>query len=187
MLETARIHLIQSSTLQTENAELKTLLKRHEISGGMLGAVLSRPYYSPYDTFIIDIGAADGIEAGNIVFSEMALVGIVEVAYKKTARVKLFSSPGMEIEVSVGGRRIPALAHGLGGGSFQMKLPYDISIKEGDAVFYPSLESPLIGVVKVVKSKQANPLQTILFQTPKNIWETRFVMVVPQFLFSSEE
>jgi len=186
MLKVARVYLIQSSVLQKENTELKTLLLRHEKSGGVLGAVLSKPYYSPYDTFVIDIGAVDGIEVGNIVLSGESLLGIIDAIYKKTAKVKLFSSPRTEIEVIIGEEHIPALAHGLGGGSFQIKLPHDIVVREGDAVFYPSLENFLIGVVEVVKSKQANPLQTILFQVPLNIWETRFVTVLPQFLFSLE-
>lgn len=187
LLSAAHLRLIQTNVLMKENEELKQLLNRHETSGGTLGVVLSRPQYSPYDTFMIDIGRQHAILVGHTVFAGEALVGIVDAVYEKTARVKLFSSPGTETEVLLGLESTPALARGLGGGAFQVKLPRDIAIREGDAVFHSVLSNTLVGIVREIKSKEANPLQTILFNAPLNIWETRFVIVTPQFLFSFEE
>jgi len=65
----------------------------------------------------------------------------------------------------------------LGGGNFEVKLPRGVDIREGDVISFPAINTQIVGVVEKIKVKAADPFQTILFKSPVNIYELRFVEI----------
>lgn len=164
--------------LRTENEELKKQLGRTGKGKDILGVILSRPPISPYDTLIIDIGTSDGVMVGNKVYtSGDTLVGDVVEAYEHTAKVSLFSTPGRETSILVGSSTIATQTVGKGGGNFSAKLPADVKIHVGDTILTTQIRPHAFGVVEEILIDSSDSLQTILFKSPINIHEFRFVQV----------
>lgn len=163
-----------------ENEELKKLLGRtEEHERTILGAILSKPNRSPYDTLILDIGARHGVGEGDFVLAlGTIVVGLVEEAYPLVSRVKLFSSPGERIPVILGSDTISAEAEGVGGGNFEIRLPREIGVKEGDSISFPSIKNQIVGVVERIDASPADPFQTIRFKNPVNMFQLQWVEVL---------
>jgi cell shape-determining protein MreC len=158
---------------------LKELLGRTVFTNTILGAVLVRPNVSLYDTFVIDIGAREGISVGDlIVVSGDTIMGTISEVYNTTSKVKLFSTPGEITRVTIGASAISADAEGRGGGNFQAKLPRDVDVEEGDSVIMPGITQKLFGVVEKVVSNPTDPFKTILFKNPINSAEIEWVQVI---------
>lgn len=165
-------------TLRTENEELKKQLGRTGQGKDILGVILSRPPVSPYDTLVIDIGTSDGVALGNRVYTAGdTLVGDVVETYEHFSKVSLFSTPGRAVPILVGSSTIATQAIGKGGGNFSAKIPADIKIHKGDTIITTQIRSHGFGVVQEILIDSSDSLQTILFKTPININEFRFVEV----------
>jgi cell shape-determining protein MreC len=105
------------------------------------------------------------------------LVGKVSSVAGQTSKVTLFSSPGVKYDVEVGSQHFPAIATGRGGGQYQAQLPRDMAIAAGDFVSSPSISAKPFGIVDSVLSDPAEPFLTILFASPVNIYQLRWVLV----------
>lgn len=170
-----------TQVLREENRQLKEKLGRRTLDNRVLAAVLVRPNKSLYDTFIIDIGHADNIGIGDpVIAGEDHVLGFIESVQRKTAIVKLFSTPGERVDVIIGPENIAAVAEGRGSGNFIVVLPRGIPVEEGSAIIMPNITPRLFGVVGVVIVRPADSFQTILFKSPVNIAELRFVEVIRQ-------
>jgi len=173
------IQLLSKHAIAEENNDLKELLGRSVSSRGILGVVISKPNRSPYDTLLLDIGGEVGVAVGDKVFAhEEVAIGRIEAVYADMSRVKLFSSPGEEIEVMIGSEHVGAIAHGRGGGNFEVSLPRGVDVAEGDVISVPSISSEVLGVVEKIRAEPSDSFQTILFKNPVNMNELRFVLVV---------
>jgi cell shape-determining protein MreC len=164
--------------LKKENEELKNTLGRTTEGKVVLGVILSRPPVSPYDTLVIDIGAQDGLSVGNKVYTDGdILVGDVAEVYPRQAKVSLYSSPGRVVPVVIGSSNAETQATGRGAGNFIAKLPVELGVEEGDTIVMPQIRPHSFGVVERVMVDSSDSLQTILFKTPVNIHEFKFVEV----------
>jgi cell shape-determining protein MreC len=156
------------SFIEKENEELRALLGATNEST-ILAGVIARPPTSPYDTVVIDKGAADGIVSGAPVYygAGMAL-GYVRVVYERHALVTLFSSPNVQTTVYVYGSNIFTTAYGEGGGIIRLSIPQGIPVAEGDVVVLPSLRAGVLGEVSLVQSIPTEPEQRayVTFETP---------------------
>ena len=179
ILGASRTQLLLYEEIKKENKELKALLGRKETVEGVLGTVLSSPNRSPYDTLFIDVGEKHGVSKEMLVVFENALLGVIDTAYFTASKVKLFSSPGTELTVLLGEKKIRAIAHGRGGGEFEVKLPSDLKVNEGDVIVYPALTNYLVGVVIYAEAKPSSAIQEIFFRAPINIFTTQRVIVIP--------
>jgi cell shape-determining protein MreC len=174
-LTEARQSLIKTNLLQKENEELKNILGRDSLSKNILARVLSKAPRSPYDTLIIDVGK-DKVSKNSEVFAgEGILIGFIDEVYQDTARVKLLSARGSTYEVEIGEEGIPATAEGLGGGNFEIRLPRGVDIEIGDAIISPNLSIKLLGIVEYIEAKPKNSIQKILFKSPVNTNQLRWV------------
>lgn len=177
-LQNIREQSVMAKSLQDEIIFLKSLLGRTDDKVRVFAGVLSRPPLSPYDRLVIDAGVQEGIAVGDYVYSTGgSVIGKISEVFKDFARVTLFSSPGLEIPVSIGNDHIPATAIGTGGGSFSVLLPRESSVAIGDAVFFPDIPPPLLGVVGSIESQQVDFLQLVSFHSLVNIYELQFVSV----------
>jgi cell shape-determining protein MreC len=169
---------LERDLLAEENNDLKELMGRQRFEQTTLAAILARPTVSPYDTFIIDVGEADGIRRDELVIADgIVVIGFVEEVFTHTSRVLLFSAPGISHEVLIGPNATPAEAVGQGGGNFRTELPRGLEIKEGDPVVIPSIDTEIFGVVGKIIVSASEPFQEILFTNPINMNDIRYVEV----------
>lgn len=172
---------LQNATLtelQKENGELKRLLEMRISSSSLVAYVLKRPPFSAYDAFIISAGSKVGVKNGAKVFAiGNVLIGEIAEVSPTTSKVKLYSSYGEKYEVFIGPKNIQAAATGRGGGSFEVVLPRDVKIQEGDSITIPHLTTSVFGIVRKIIADPARAFSTILFSQPINIYEQKWVEI----------
>ncbi len=202
----SQVRLDTIRAIEIENNELKTLLGRGvdlvmvNATGSMasgtlpissqphpkvsnpdsyiLAAVLKRPPFSIYDELVIDIGHDHNLSSSSLVYaSGNVMIGHIVDVLQKTAKVKLFSSPGEKFDVLIGPSHAPAVATGRGGGQYEAQVSRDTKVKEGDFVLNSSFSNKPFGVVSVVLLDPTQPFETILFAPPVNMYELRWVLV----------
>lgn len=169
---------ISEEALRQENNELKQMLGRDIEESMIVGAVLSRPNLSPYDTLIIDIGSKEGVHVGaQVVALGDFVVGFVSKVFTHTAQVTFYSSPGVKTNIFIGSNSIPASAEGRGGNNFIVELPRDAEVAAGDIVTLAHFDTQVFGVVEDITRSSADAFQVILFTNPVNIFNTKWVQV----------
>jgi len=166
--------------LKKENEDLKNVLNRSKMSQKLiLGSVLVKPFLSAYDTLIVDIGKSNGVAVGDKVLADGDVyIGYVSEVYDKTSKVVLYSAPGEKVQILIGNNNIEKEAVGLGGGNFSVEMPREIDIKEGDSIVIPSISPNIFGVVEKVVFKESDSFQNILFKSPVNISELKWVEII---------
>ena len=92
--------------------------------------------------------------------------------------MELFSSPGRKIDVLIGTENIATVAKGKGNGNFEMTLPRDTEVREGDIVVAPSITIEIFAVVGDIEKDSNSPFQVVRFSSPFNINNIRWVEVV---------
>lgn len=165
--------------IKKENEDIKNILNRREIDNLLLSAILVKPFLSPFDTLIIDVGEDKGVVVGDKVLADgNVYIGYISEVYNSTSKVVLYSTPGQKVPVLIGENNIEKEAIGLGGGNFKVEIPREIDVKEGDSVVFPSISTNIFGVVERVDFKETSAFQSVLFKNPINISELKWVQVV---------
>jgi cell shape-determining protein MreC len=184
----ARLQLLTLSAINKENAELKALLSRSAGENLLAASVLARPPFSPYDTFIIDVGSALGVRIGDLALAaDHHLIGEVSEVGPNFAKVKLFSSPGSQVEIVIGDQGIETVAVGQGGGAFLTRLPKGVVVKVGDPVIFPSLHSRIYGFVESVEEAETDTFQNVYFRSPVNVAEINYIGLLHRTNWSKEK
>ncbi len=162
-----------------ENSSLKEVLgRKNEKTAMVLGAILSKPNLSPYDTLVIDVGNDKGLLKGDLVFALGNVpIGRVAEVLASSSKVVLFSSSGEKTQVVLGNKNIFFEATGRGGGNFQMIIPRDLPLVKGDQVLLPGINPYVLGVVETSISDPRDPFFKALLVSPVNIQEIKFVQV----------
>lgn len=168
-----------------ENNKLKAdLERRSEASRSekmVLSAILSKPNQSPYDTIIIDIGTNKNISVGDVVFALGGVpIGKIDSVFPFSSKVVLFSNSGQKTEAIVTDKDMYMSLVGRGGGNFEMVLPRDSTIKEGDVATLPGLVPHVVAVVGSIISDPRESFVKALLYSPVNIQEIKFVEVEKQ-------
>lgn len=154
--------------LEAENSELRSVLGA-TTTKRIVAGVITRPPYSPYDTFVIDQGSDDGIvQYAPVFYGNNLALGYVEAVFPKYALVTLFSSPHVETTVYIFGPNIFTRAFGDGGGVVRLSIPQGIPVHEGDTVILPSLDTGVLGNISSVISNPTEPEQRayVTYETP---------------------
>jgi len=170
--------LIFISVLKKENEELKKIEKGANYRDMIITSVISRPPKTPYDILIIDSGKLSNIDVGNkVLIDGDVFVGEVYEVSDYTSKVKLYSSPEEKTDVLIGENKIQKEAIGMGAGNFKIEIPKEIEVKIGDAIEVPSITANIFGVVEKIEEKSADSFKVVLFKSPVNIQEIKFVEV----------
>ena len=111
------------------------------------------------------------------VYGGGVILGTIERVYEKNAIVRLFSSPGKKVDVFIGKEEIPTEAEGMGGGNFTVIIPKGIEVYKEDAVRFKIDTINLLGTVESVSATASDAFQTVVFQTPVNIYTLKWVEV----------
>lgn len=166
--------------VKKENEELKNVLSRKKADQKfLLGSVLVKPFFSAYDTLVIDVGTVSKVNVGDKVLADGDIfIGYVSEVYEDNSKVVLYSSPGEKVKVLIGDNNIEKEAVGLGGGNFEVEIPREIDIKEGDLITIPSISTNIFGTVEKIEFKESDSFQNILFKNPANIAELKWVEVM---------
>lgn len=167
---------IRNIILEKENADLKKLLGIKTNESYISARVLSKDSQSPYGTIIIDTGKKN-IAKGNEVYAEGILIGLIDEVYSDTAKVRLLSASGNKFKVEIGETAIEGIAEGLGGGDFQIELPRGIDVNIGDEIISADLNLKLLGFVEYIDQEERSSFQKILFKTPVNINQLKWVEI----------
>ncbi|TSC68003.1 MAG: Uncharacterized protein G01um101472_207 [Parcubacteria group bacterium Gr01-1014_72] len=168
--------------LAEEANEVALFFSRTDLANGRraLAHVLAPPPRSPYDTLLIDAGEEQGIHVGDLVgASPHSVLGRIERLGKRTALVKLFSTPGETLPVVIENTAVAFDAIGRGGGNFEMKIPREADVVAGAGIFLPGGPTKgMVGIVEFIEADETSSFQRVLFKSPINIFELRFVEVV---------
>jgi len=178
-LETMVVDALAVDIVRQENVDLKEILGRTEDKKVLLASVLRTPPFSPYDTFILDVGEDHDVQIGDYVFvGGHVLIGEIVEVNQSSSKAQLFSSPGKTVTVLIGKKPVSVEAVGRGGGNFEIILSREIPIVAGESVIVPQIDSMVLGVVGQVDMDPAKTFQKVLFSTPINIQGVRWVTVV---------
>jgi len=175
-----KTQLLLKDVLVAENEDLKSLFGRKDVNlKTVFTAVLVKPPFSPYDTLIIDAGSNDDIEVGDkVIASGNTYIGYVSEVYSNFSKIILYSSPDEKVLVFVGNNDVEKEAIGIGGGNFRLEVPREMDVKEGESITIPSISPNIFGIVEKIEYKEADSFQTILFKSPVNTGELKWVEVV---------
>ncbi|PIR84066.1 hypothetical protein COU18_01515 [Candidatus Kaiserbacteria bacterium CG10_big_fil_rev_8_21_14_0_10_51_14] len=168
--------------VKLENEELRALLNvvrtNDPDTGGVTAPIVSSVHASPYGTFLIGAGSADGIAAGSVVLSSTGFaIGVVGNPGLHTSIVIEIFAPGASTEVIVHGAA--GIAHGFGGGNARMQIPRGVMIEVGDSVRAPALSQRPVGIVGEIASSSASATQDLYVHLPVSPASLSFVYVVP--------
>lgn len=163
--------------LREENASLRALLGATTTQRTAAG-VIGRPTQLPYDVFLIDKGAQDGIvEQAPVYISNDQVVGFVASVYQHTSVVTLVTTPDFTSTVYIYGPNIYTTAVGMGSGSLRVSVPQGITLTEGDLVIVPSLDPGIYGEISVVDSVPSRPEQYGYVTIDESLAGIRYVSV----------
>ena len=164
-------------TILDENEKLKEILgRKNEKLNLTLAVILGKPDQSLYDTLIIDLGGNQGVKVGDMVYALGNIpLGRVALVYDNSAKVVLFSNSSERTQVFVKGTSLELV--GRGGGNFEMILPRDVAMEKGEQAVLPGITPYVVAEVETVISDPRDSFQKVLFTSPVNIDEIKFVEV----------
>ena len=179
-LNDVRVNIFMNQVLKKENEDLKMLLgKRPENIKSVIAAVLVRPPKTPYDVLVIDAGSVDGVMVGDVVLADGTVyIGEVTEVLPHSAKVEMYSSPDKKSSVMIGADGVEAEAIGQGGGNFEVRLPREVEVANGDIIVMPSVTSNIFGSVSQIEVRDKDSFQKILFKNPLNISDLLWVEVI---------
>lgn len=176
--ELDRVRMDSVVTVLDENEKLKEILgRKNENLNFTLAAILGKPDQSLYDTLVIDLGGADGVKVGDMIYALGNVpLGKVEMVYDHSAKVVLFSNSDQKTQVFVKGTSLELV--GRGGGNFEMILPRDVVMEKGEQAVLPGITTHVVAVVETAISDPRDSFQKVLFTSPVNVDEIKYVEVV---------
>lgn len=166
--------LIDKDILVAENEELKGIKVG---KNSLVATVLLHPGFSPFDTLLVSRGASAGVELGDLVLYHSLVIGEISEVNPTTSRVVLFSMGDKTFPVRIGKNRVEAEARGLGGGTFEVRLPKNVPIENGDPVLLSADKPRVFGRVEDIEVEESDAFQRILFALPININNIDFVTI----------
>jgi len=172
--------LADRNALYKENIDLKERLGRSGLPPRVLAAVLERPPLTPYDTLLVDAGAAQGVALGDLVSAGgQALIGRISEVQTQVARVELFSAPGASYQATLNAV-LPVAVEGQGGGSMQASVPAGSTVAVGDSVHLGGLAGGMAALVSAVDARAGESFIVIYMRLPANPNELQFVEIWKQ-------
>jgi cell shape-determining protein MreC len=162
--------------LKSENDNLRSLAHLATKKEGVTALITSSFMSSPYGTFTLSGGRAEGIAVGDIVESGGFALGRITTSDLHTSLVTTFFAPGEFNDALIAS--VPVTLEGRGGGNARGKAPRDSIIKIGDTVILLSSGGLSVGLVGHVDTRESNAYQDVYVSYPVNLSTLRFVYVI---------
>lgn len=186
--------IIDYDKIQTENSELKQLLKLKEENEDYVFSppctVIARTANDPFCSFTIDKGSKDGISPNDPVITSQGLIGICYDVSESTSRVRTLLSPKSAVGVTV----LRTKAAGVLEGDYEFaadglcKMSYidkSAEIMLGDIVFTSGSETfpsgQLIGTVEKIVMEDSGLSKYALIKPVSDPFSVSTVFVVTEF------
>lgn len=164
--------------LQKENDDLKSQLGRSDKNKKIIANIIAKPPTSPYDTFIIDAGAEDGVTTGSKAYlSEKIIAGEVTEVRKNSSVVSLFSTANKNTQVTLERTGAGYNLVGQGGQNYRLEAPKDTDIVWGDVLTYPDGERSIVGQVYYIDTNSQSAFKTAYIKPPVNIFSYKTVLI----------
>jgi cell shape-determining protein MreC len=129
-------------------SEYNNLIKQSITSEIEVAKVILKPPFSSFDTMIIS-GNFDESKTGQKVYFKNIILGEIVEVRQNTAIVKLFSASSHKTVAKLtDGNQFEVI--GKGSGQYEMILPKDAVINEGDPIIYPDDEIVLFGAINKI-------------------------------------
>lgn len=166
--------------IEDENESLREILSYHaEKPEPHIAGVIGKPSENLYNRLLLDRGTNAGIFEGNHVgLQGTILLGTIVSVSANSAIVELYSSPSTSVNGMLRTQGIPIPVRGNGGGNFEIEVPRDITVADGDVITLADRPDMVIAVVKSVVFDPRDPFQTVLARTPVNVQELKYVEVI---------
>lgn len=179
-IEKYQADALELQMVREENEKLRAELSYTQNIKTFVGAqVLAKPSQSLFNSLVIDRGSDAGIAVGQLVVTQGVVgLGKISSVSSKTATVELFSGPQFSGDLIMKNQNITVPAIGKGSGNFEIHIPREIRVIDGDILAFPESPNIAVGVVKSIIFDARDPFQTVLARTPVNVQELRFVEVV---------
>lgn len=164
------------SALEAENEQLRSIVHLAQSAPGLTAPVISSFRASPYGTFMIGAGRADGVGKGAIVATGNGFIigRVADVSARQSLVAELFA-PQASVEASVDA--FPLVLSGQGGGNAQGDLPRGAHVVVGDPVFASAFGQRAIGIVGKVEGGTASASTKIYVRSPVNLESLSYVYV----------
>ena len=167
-----------SDALQAQITSLSSITHLAQTVPGITAPVASSFIASPYGTFLIGAGAAEGVTRNALVLSDQGVViGTISDVSAHTATVLELFAPEHSVNALLDGS--PISAKGTGGGNATAQVPNGVSVNPGDAVTAPEYGGRVIGIVGHVDSNPSNAAMQVSIGSAVNLASMQYVYVVP--------
>ncbi len=176
--EVARLNELAGEyrVLRDENMQLRELTNLASKTDGITAPIISSFRTSPYGTFMVGAGSADGIQTGDLVVSPGGFVlGTVSETGAHSSIVKEIFAPGSSIDAVIA--KSATLVEGRGAGNAYARVPHGILVEPGDPVISPVFQGRAIGIVGSADADSASAYSDIYIGLPVSVESLRYVYV----------
>lgn len=177
-LEALRVKEMEFAQMKVLYEDMRGLSTASSSVSKTVARILSKPPFTPYDSFVVDAGTISGVEVGDLVYAHNALaIGRISHVAESMSTVTLFSSGGevQEFEVLRTGTSIEV--YGKGGGNFELSVPKDFDIVEGDVLQESSSGLSAVATVYNVDKTSQNSFKKVYARVPWSVFQSRFVLI----------
>jgi rod shape-determining protein MreC len=166
--------------VEDENASLRAMLDYPKMtSTAIVARVIVKPSQNIYDRIMIDRGTSDGVVIGDrVIAGENGLIATIDQVTDSTAQGTLISGSFWKGDAVIARLGITVPVDGKGSGNFELHVPRDMDVRDGDVMTLPGSPDFVFGVIKSIQFDERDPYQTVLARTPVNVQELKFVRVV---------
>ena len=171
-----------SEALRVENESLRALLHlastTSEVSlSGITAPVVSSTFSSPYGTFWIGAGSAEGVLDGDLVLTPGGfVVGTVTDAGAHQSVVSEVFAPNAQVDGMLDGATISFI--GSGQGRARASIPRGVHIAQNDPVFAPAFGQRPVGIVGAIASSPASASEDVFVHLPVDLGALQYVYVI---------
>ena len=167
------------TALQSENKSLRALVHLAATTPGVTAPITSSTNASPYGTFLIGAGAAQGVKVGSLVVtSDTFVVGKVTSVENNQSTVTELFAPHSTVAAKIDTSDV--VLEGWGGGNARTTVLHGVTVAVGDPVVVPSFGGRSVGVVGKVIEDPSSASVVVLVYLPVNLSSLDYVYVVNQ-------
>lgn len=183
--------IIQLKEAGEENRSLRGLLGYQRDNPGhqyLSASVIANDPSRMVQAVVIDRGTEQGVQKGMVVVGDHGMVGIVQEAYPKVAKVLLTADPSSTVNGVVQRSRVQGVVSGKADGSLQMQfVSKEADIKQGDIVVTSGLgggfpKGLLLGAVTKVSSNDQELFKEVMLEPTARVDTLDHVLVILDFL-----
>jgi len=140
-----------------------------------IAKVILKPPFSGFDSLVLS-GEFDESKIGQKVFWKDIVLGEILETTQNTAVVKLLSASGNISPARLKDGNQHEVV-GRSSGQYEMILPKDLKVSEGDVIAYPEAEVSILGLVNKVFSTEDDLFNVVLFNIPVDFADINYVRI----------